>query len=72
MKCLQMLLNSLKGKNKEISQNILTENGFVNIPTLHENVIILIIFMFLKEFDQFDMFLCEKKIRQMTRVSAKT
>ena len=35
----------------------------------------MIIFMFLKEFDQFDqfdMFLCEKKIRQMTRVSAKT
>ena len=39
MKWLQMLLNSLKGKNKEISQNILTENGFVNIPLLHENVI---------------------------------
>lgn len=61
MKWLQMLLNSLKGKNKEISQNILTENGFVNIPLLHENVIILIIFMFLKEFDQFDMFLCALK-----------
>ena len=37
MKWLQMLLNSLKGKNKEISQNILAENGFVNIPLLHEN-----------------------------------